>query len=78
MKPGGGGADEGILVHFGLTPRHYFLRDKKILSTPATTSLSPEEKDELRQNCSARLHRERSTATASKEEVTHVRTTKTG
>ncbi|RYF53493.1 MAG: DUF3263 domain-containing protein [Comamonadaceae bacterium] len=66
--PWDGGADEDIFVHFSLTPLHYFLRIKKLLSTPAAANLSPVEKAELRRICSARLHRDRSHIPASKEE----------
>ena len=52
----GGGYDEDIFVHFGLHPRQYFLRVKKLLSTPAAADLSPEEVAHLRRICSMRLH----------------------
>ena len=52
----GGGDDEDIFVQFGLNTCQYFLRVRKLLSTPAAAALSPDEKAHLRQICFTRLH----------------------
>ena len=51
----GGGDDEDIFVQFGLNTCQYFLRVRKLLSTPAAAALSPDEKAHLRQICFTRL-----------------------
>jgi hypothetical protein len=56
----GGGEAEDIFVHFGVDPPRFFLRVRKLLSTPASRILTPEEKAELRRICAVRLNPTRS------------------
>jgi hypothetical protein len=52
----GGGDAEDIFVHFGLSPTRYFLRVRRLLSTPAARNLSPDEKADLRRLCAIRVN----------------------
>ena len=58
MEALGQSAGEDIFGHFGLTPRHYFLRVKKLLSTPAAASLSLKRRlncdESARHDCTAK------------------------
>ncbi|MDF3311347.1 hypothetical protein P3H15_40875 [Rhodococcus sp. T2V] len=56
----GGGEAEDIFVHFGVDPPRFFLRVRKLLSTPASRIVTPEDKAELRRICAVRLNPTRS------------------
>ena len=51
----GGGDDEDIYVHFGITAREYYLRVRRLLNSLAARDLSFEERSQLIAICDKRL-----------------------